>query len=56
MIPETTSQIEVSGEEPKSPVTAILNYDAKSCDINNATINGDIESNQTIFYEADDSA
>lgn len=48
MIPENGSFVEGCGEEakdePKSPVTALINYDAKSCDIN-AIINGDIASN-----------
>jgi hypothetical protein len=59
MIPENGSFVEGGGEEtkdePKSPVTALINYDAKSCDIN-TIMNGDNANNQNIFYEADDSA
>ena len=38
MIPENGSFFEGGGEEtknePKSPVTSLINYNAKSCDIN----------------------
>lgn len=47
MIPENGSFIECgeeTKEEPKSPVTALINYDAKPCDTN-TMINGDLAKN-----------
>jgi hypothetical protein len=59
MIPVNGSFAEAGGEdskdEPKSPATAVINYDVKPYDSNQMS-SGDVAVNQNIFYEAEDSS